>query len=270
MILFEFNKWKCSVANKMFTKSHQLQNFLIYFYNFCGITCIKGHDRNASKLQAYFNFVKFSLTIFFHYLFTYNSTLSKIIYDEDVFDLSNFTSFSIFIMELGIFLFLSFSFFIVVIQSFWYKKVAGFVKKIMIEDKLNERNSKNFRKHLVKNLIFQVIFQILFVIPEIVALSNRNLSYTLFIHSLMSYYYVPNCAFINLLYNFKNYIILMLQQVRNDLNDQKISHSDGINEIREISELMKYFQETFGVQLSIAVAGNTFLLSLLVRCEEFY
>jgi hypothetical protein len=251
----------------MFTKSARLNNILIKFYNFTGIMCIKAKNNQfkVSNFIAVKNLLMCSIIMTCVLICSFNDDIEREIYDEEVSEMPMLSDFSNNMIKFTTISLITENFLIVFIHAFKRKKITSFLEKINKTQPLTSTFAARYEKICLRNLVFQITFQVLLIIPELLTFSRQDRPITWIIFIIFDYYYIPNIVFINFAYNFKKFVLTLMQQSRARLEGSLVNEKsviDSLNELLFTAEIVKEFHSIFGLQLTLIAVENTILVVL--------
>lgn len=247
----------------MLTNSQFMNKLLIFFYNFCSITSVKINNNQLihSKCSAFFKL------IFFIILSYVNNFVVPVYFDYDESFFSEFSPFSNAIFYISMLAYYSYTLIVVFLQTLKLKQIAHFLQKFFTKKNyLNAKHEKKFLKSFKVNVALIMGVQILCTVSEEVSYINYEIFVTYIAQILTAYSYAPNLGLIIFMYNFKQFMLEMLEELKEELKESATANvSEILYKLIEISNTFKEFNEIFSIQLSICVFANSFILTFCVR-----
>jgi len=257
----------------MFTKSKNLRNFLLTFYNFGGILCIKIQNEVLfpSKFQTILNISKIIFGITYQILYMSIPQIKRFIYNDEVALLKNYSDFSYALLLIAVSSFQYCMFVIVILQCIKYKEITKFLKSVSKIGNLNETYSTYFNKISIRHLLLVLIILFATSAPQFFSFLTFKKKLGIIIHMISFFIWVPSIAFVHLLDNFKLFLILNMKQIQNELNNWKFEErviEDNLNKMRRIAKILTKFHQIFGAQLTIMSTECAAMFTLMVNSSN--
>jgi hypothetical protein len=265
IVQYVMKSFKLKTIRKMLTRNTALDCFLIKCYNFSAITCIKYRQLTPSKFIAARNFLICSSIMVFVLTSVWIPELEYAIYNMNTADMPLLSFFSWIVIHFNTLTLIAENFVIIFIHSIRHEQIATFIKKINTANPLTADFASKYLKMCLRNLIFQIAFQFFLLVPELYMFTRRDHPFMFVVTVIVCYYYIPNIAFINFVYNFKKFIVTVIQQSREKLEKNVLE--DALNDLFHAGEMTKEFHSLFGLQLSIVAMANATLVVLGVSVE---
>jgi hypothetical protein len=202
----------------------------------------------------------------------YNNQIKNLIYADEAANLTNYSNFSIIILEITVFSLQICMCILVFFQSYRHKKIIEFIKNVSEFDDLTEPYSTNFRNICIKNFFLIELILICASAPQFYGFLSFQKKIGLILNFLLYLIWVPSVGFSHFLQIFKLYLILYMKKMENEINNWNFSEEiviKNLNKLKIIAKILKKFHKIIGIQLTAVSTECALMFTLAVNFIKF-
>lgn len=253
----------------MFLSTEKTKLLFIKFYNFSGFLSVKYKNGCLvpSKFQAIFNIAKYALVVVYQALCFSSLKFRSLIFNDEIVNFKHFSEFSYALLTVAVISYQCSTFLAVLHQNIQYKKVTSFINKIQDIDDLLEPFFKKFKNYFINNFVILFICLYGWILPSCFSFLTLDKMLGILFHLLFTYYALPSLAFIHFKDTFKEFLILHMQQILDELKNSNLDDKiilKCLNKMRKFSKILEEFHETFGTQITILSSDCAVMVTLMV------